>query len=98
MELGSQLKTDFIRAYSHHFVLVTLGATKLANDFSQDVVLRWAKDGQVVCYEVVNGEDIGHLDVQGWFGACEEIVILINVELAFRIADVDHCDLLVFVL
>ncbi len=71
-------------------MLVVLNATKLANDFTQHIVLARTYRWQVTGDQVVYREYVRHLDVQRRFGSSIQIVELVNVELCLRRWDIDY--------
>lgn len=63
MQLWIQGKTDFGGADMLELMLIVLNATKLPDNFSQDIILVRAYGWHVAGNEVMYREDVRHLDV-----------------------------------
>jgi hypothetical protein len=85
-----QNEGDLSGADMQHVVFIVLRAAQFLDDFPQHVILAGADCGRILRYKVMDGEDIRQLHVERWLGPCVEVVVFINVELGFSIADIDY--------
>lgn len=90
MKLGVEEESDLGGANVEHVVLVVLRAAQLSDNFSKHVILAGADRRNILRDKMVNGEDVRQLHVQGWLRPSIEVVVLINVELCFRITNINY--------
>lgn len=90
MIFGVKSESYFTSADMQQFILVVFCATELTDNLAKWVVLRRAEVWKVVNDEVVDGKNVGELDVECRFGSCKEVVELVNLELGLSRADIDH--------
>lgn len=94
-QFGIQREIDLSSADAHQFTLVALHITEFSDKLFQNVIGVLAHEIDLRGHELVNGKDIGHLNVQSWFGLGVKIVELINVKVGLRILDRNDCSKLV---
>ena len=90
MQFGIESQTDLGRAHSLQLGLIRLGASKLVDDLLQHVVSVGAYCRGVHSDQVMDGEDIGHLDIQRRFCTGVQVVEFINVKLSLSVRDIEH--------
>jgi hypothetical protein len=77
MKLGRQGESDLRRAHVH--------------DFSQGIVLAGTDVRYLSCYHLMNGEDVGHLDVDSGLRLGIEVVEFVNLEVALGLRYGNNC-------
>lgn len=90
-KLRVQSKTDFRRVHAHQLVLVILDISKPPDNLLQNVIRVWTHVVNLRRYQLVDREDIRHLDEQGRLRLGVEVVEFINIKVRFRILDRYHC-------
>lgn len=91
VQLRIQSEADLRCTDVHKLILVVFDTSELADYFAQDVVLAWADAWYICGNEVMYGEDVCHLDVEGRFSTCVEVIKLIDIEVCLGIRDPDYC-------
>lgn len=91
MQFGIQCKGDFRRADIGQLVLIVFYTTKLSDDFLQYVIpVSHADIGSICSNEVVNGENVCHLNIQGGLCPRIQIVEFVDIELNLGVRHIYH--------
>jgi hypothetical protein len=72
-------------------VLIILCTTEFTDYFSKRIVLGRTQGGKIIDYEVVDGEDVGELDVESRFCARVQVIELVDIELRLSALYTYHC-------
>ena len=89
-QLRTQGQTDLRAANVLQLVLIVLYAAKLANNLSQHIFLARADDRYVSRNQMMDREDIRHLDIQRRLCTSIEVIELVDVELSLGGGNIDH--------
>lgn len=86
-----QCEVDFGSADAHQLALVALHIAQIPHELFEEIIGVGTNKVNLRGHELVNREDIGHLNVQSRLGLGIEIVELVDVKIGLRVLDRDHC-------
>lgn len=90
VQLWVQSEAYFRATYAHELVLVVLSTAELANNIPQDVVLAWTYELGFCGDEMMDREDVCHLDIKCWLRFGVKVVEFVNIELSLSIGNINY--------